>query len=498
MMIIARCGRLRKVAAPACGTVTGMPRDRRDLVIVNAEVEGRLVDLASAGGVITAIGATARNLAAGSAVVLDAAGAAVIPGLNDHHVHLLATAAARDSLEVGPPTVATHAELATTLALADPSRPPGEWLRAVGYHESVAGDLDRDALDRIVPARPVRVQHRSGAVWILNSAALRQLGIDDVATASEPSGVERDRAGRATGRLFRLDHWLRSRVPAAMPDLAPIGRELAVAGVVGCTDATPWPSGAEHERFAEAVSAMPQRVLSMAAPGAVLDRPAGVPVVATKVVLGDHDLPALADIEMWFAESHAIGRPVAVHAVTAEALALAIAAFHAAGVLDGDRIEHAAVTPARAVDVIRRLGVRVVTQPGMVAARGDSYLDDMSAAEHEDLWRCASFVGAGVPTAAGSDAPHGPLDPWVGLAAAVDRRTQSGRTLGEAERLDAVRALRLWLSGLDDPGGRPRTIAVGAAADLCVLDRRLAAAVGHPVENPVVATVIGGEVVHSR
>ena len=36
----------------------------------------------------------------------------------------------------------------------------GEWLRGTGYHESVAGELDRHALDRWVPARPVRVQHR--------------------------------------------------------------------------------------------------------------------------------------------------------------------------------------------------------------------------------------------------------------------------------------------------------------------------------------------------
>jgi predicted amidohydrolase YtcJ len=47
------------------------------------------------------------------------------------------------------------------------------WIRGVGYAETVAGDLDAAALDRLRPDRPVRVQHRSGALWILNTAALR-------------------------------------------------------------------------------------------------------------------------------------------------------------------------------------------------------------------------------------------------------------------------------------------------------------------------------------
>ena len=46
------------------------------------------------------------------------------------------------------------------------------WLRGVAYHESVAGPLDRDRLDAWVADRPLRVQHRSGALWMLNSAGI--------------------------------------------------------------------------------------------------------------------------------------------------------------------------------------------------------------------------------------------------------------------------------------------------------------------------------------
>ena len=73
--------------------------------------------------------------------VLDAEGGAVLPGLHDHHLHLRAMAAALDSLAVGPPQVRTKAQLAQALATAVPG--PDGWIRAVGYHASVAGELDR-------------------------------------------------------------------------------------------------------------------------------------------------------------------------------------------------------------------------------------------------------------------------------------------------------------------------------------------------------------------
>ena len=53
------------------------------------------------------------------------------------------------------------------------------WIRAVGYHEAVAGPLDRTVLDDVSPPVPVRVQHRSGVLWTLNSAGLAQVGLAD-------------------------------------------------------------------------------------------------------------------------------------------------------------------------------------------------------------------------------------------------------------------------------------------------------------------------------
>ena len=48
----------------------------------------------------------------------------------------------------------TRADLARALAAADVGS--DGWIRAVGYHEAVAGPLDRAALGDLVAALPVR------------------------------------------------------------------------------------------------------------------------------------------------------------------------------------------------------------------------------------------------------------------------------------------------------------------------------------------------------
>ncbi|MGM3262689.1 hypothetical protein ACS22S_27280, partial [Klebsiella pneumoniae] len=50
--------------------------------------------------------------------VLDAAGGAFLPGLNDHHLHLVALAAALDSVRCGPPDIHEAEALAERLRCA--------------------------------------------------------------------------------------------------------------------------------------------------------------------------------------------------------------------------------------------------------------------------------------------------------------------------------------------------------------------------------------------
>ena len=174
-----------------------------------------------------------------------------------------------------------------------------------------------------------------------------------------------------------------------------------------------------------------------------------------------------------------------MHCVTRAALILALAAWDVVGAEPGDRIEHGAVIPDEVIAGIARLGVTVVTQPRLVAERGDDYLADVDEEDRPHLWRCASLIAAGVAVGFSTDAPFGDADPWRAVDAAVHRRTRGGAVLGPRERIGARAALERFLTPLDRPGGAPRRIAAGAPADLCLLDVPLADALAHPSSHNV-------------
>jgi predicted amidohydrolase YtcJ len=459
-------------------------------------------DVRLAGGLISECGTGLRP--APGEPDIDAAGGLLLPGLHDHHVHLRALAAAAASVAAGPPQTSTADELAARLRAAGASLPPGSWLRAVGYHESVAGELDRDALDRLLPHRPVRVQHRTGALWMVNSLAAERLGLD----RCELAGVERDADGRPTGRLWRLDRWLAERVPGTPADLGAVSRQAAALGVTGFTEATP---GATSDDLASLAAApVAQRLHCMAPPGitpppepaasepaaggqATDGRPA-VPARVTvgpeKVLLDDTTLPSLEEFAHRIGHAHADGRPVAVHCVTRVQLVLTLAALDLAGRRPGDRIEHGAIIAAESMAGLR--GLTVVTQPHFVVERGEQYAADVPPADQPDLWRLRSLIDAGVSVVAGTDAPYGAADPWQAMRAAARRPAR----FRPEEAVSPATAVALFLGEAAAPG-RPRLIAPGHPADLVLLRASPREALGSLASDLVAATLVGGELVYA-
>jgi len=460
------------------------------VLIVGADVAARRADVRLAGGRVAEV--APRLARAPGEERVAAAGGALLPGLHDHHLHLFALAASLESVACGPPRVRDAPALARALAERAAATPRGAWIRGVGYHESVAGSPDRTRLDALVPDHPLRIQHRSGQCWLLNDAACARLGLD--AGASHP-GVERDARGRATGRLFRADTWLRERLrPEAPPDLAAVGRLLARRGVTGVTDATPTNGPAELAAFVRAADsgALPQRLHAMGRPRLPALRHPSVTVGPVKLWLSENDPPDPDSLAAEIAAAHAEERPVAIHCVTRAEGVLAAAALAAAGARPGDRIEHAAVAPPELVEMLAPLPVTVAIQPNLVAERGDAYLRDVEPADRPWLHRARGLEAAGLALAAGTDAPFGEADPWLAVRAAVRRRTAGGGLLGAEERLAPERALELFLGPPEAPGGPPRTVAPGAPADLVLLDRPWAEARGAPCRDHVAATWRGG------
>ncbi len=447
------------------------------VTIVDADVAGIRSDVRIEGDRIAGVGPTSSRR---DGTVVRAEGAALLPGLHDHHLHLLAMAARDRSVDVASEPDAEAFD--HRLRDAHRSLPAGSWLRVVGYDEA-HGPLHPERLDALAPDRAVRVQHRTGSAWMLSSAGAAVAGV-------------------AAGWCHREDERLgRIWTGDGPPDLAAVGRRLAAYGVPGVPAATPSTDAASVELLAAARTegAVHQRVMVTGGPGIMgLTPPGPLERGPVKIIVEDHDLPDPDQLAAWFRSAHRVGRPVAVHCVTRVAMVLALVAWEQVGSVAGDRIEHASVVPLELIDPLAALGVQVVTQPGFVHAHGDRYLRTVDAEDLPQLYRCASLLDAGIGVGGSTDAPFGPEDPWLAIRTATTRRTRHGQVLGATEAVSARTALDGFLSSPLAPGGPARSIHEGGPADLCLLDAPVDQVLAAPGSERVVATWIGGRLVHSR
>lgn len=471
------------------------------------------------GGQVVALGVHPER---GRREVVLPPGAVVLPGLRDPHLHLRAMAAAR--LSVDGAGAADVAQLLARLAGAAADVVPPAWLRAHGYDEvELAEGRPPTAaeLDTVTGAVPAVVHHRTGHAAVVNSAALAALGVPPVgAPGRDGNGVERGADGRPTGLLVDAHALLAAvpRQPAAelRAAVAAVGRQLAVRGVTGLTDATATNGLGDLALLASwrQQGLLPQRVHVLLSAVAVADAvAAGVPAPvgghggghgrtratppAVRVVGAKVAAPAGGIAEqVRAARRH--GWPVAVHATEVDELHAALVALEAAGPprWGRDRIEHAGLVLPEHRPRLAAAGVAVVSNPAFLAERGSKYVRELSAVEHGWLYPVRSLLAAGVPVAAASDGPVTDTGPLDAVAAAVDRTVRrgpaSGAVLGPAERVGPAEALAMvttWAAAAEGDDARLR---IGGPADLVVLDAEPRAGTAPPA---VLATVVGGVLV---
>ncbi len=459
----------------------------RALLIRNAEVEGVRADVRIENGLIAAIGEVSRA----NADEIDAKGGALIPGLHDHHLHLFATAARLASIDLSG--ARAKDDLLSLLRENSATKAPEEWLRGFGYDESEMGVFARADLDETNIPNPIRIQDRTGALWILNSRAL-DLVLDD----APPPCVEHDGNGRPTGRIWRGDAWLRTRIQSTPPSLTGLSRTLASYGVTGVTDTSVTNGPGEARLFAGArQNGALLQSLHLMSGGEIAPSP-DYTIGPLKILPDERDLPELDAVVDKMRLARSLDRNIAVHCVTAAELVLALAAFETVGARRGDRLEHGGIVPQAMFDSLRGLGLTIVTQPNFIFDRGDRYTRTIEAHELPDLYRLGSLRAAGIKLAAGSDAPYGGFDPWSAIKAAATRATKSGIILGPGERIPARDALGLYLGPAHDPAGGERKIEIGAIADLCLLKTSLKDALAAPDAALAAATIARGELIYMK
>lgn len=477
-------------------------------------------DVRIEGGVIAAIepneAAASRQPGGDSDDDIDGAGAVLLPGLRDGHVHLTQWAVARRRVDVSG--AGSAAEVVEVMVAAQHGRPVADrsqLLSGFGFRDGLWNQAPTAGmLDAALPGVPVAVISQDlHSLW-LSGAALALAGLSDhptgllkeedcfqtLAALPQPTTEQLDTwalqaltaaAARGVTRILdfeftdTLQVW--TRRASLMPGGLPVRVEAAIFRPL-LEDAlrAGRRTGDELEGTAGLVTVGPCKVLidgSLNSRTALCHDP--YPGTTDYGVLTQDVEELTASIRIAAAQ----GISFAVHAIGDRANTLALDCFQHAGA--GGRIEHAQLVEPRDRPRFAELGISASVQPTHAVEDRD-VADVHWAGRTGDSFAYRSLLDAGTVLELGSDAPVAALDPWRTIASAVNR-TDPGREAWHAEQaLTPEQALAA------STGGRRRPL-VGDPADLVLvaddpltMDTRLLATMD------VLMTWVGGRVTHRR
>lgn len=162
-------------------------------------------------------------------------------------------------------------------------------------------------------------------------------------------------------------------------------------------------------------------------------------------------------------------------------------------------LQHCQLADAAQFRRMSALGMCVNLFPNHHFYWGDQhYATTVGPERAERMNACATALRAGVPMAIHSDAPVTPLGPLFTAWCAVNRRTATGRTLGEGERIsvqDALRTITLGAAYTLKLDGEIGSIETGKKADFAILEDDPTEVAPEDLKDVGVwGTVLGGRV----
>lgn len=529
------------------------PRCDPALAIVNAKIftVDRVHPWAEAvaicGERIAVVGTTAevRGALPSGARVIDAGGRLVVPGFNDAHVHLLE--GAKDLLSVNLRDARSSDEMRSRVAAYAAKTPKGQWILGGFWdHESWPDHAlpTRALMDLAAPDHPVFLQRLDGHMAVANSKALALAGVTRDTSVPEGGAILKDASGELTGILKDNAMGLVDRVipaPSYEETMAGAKAALAHAASLGVTTIQDLTASAEQLRVYQALKAsgeLPVRLyatqsrpygefLKMGVATGFGDdwlRIGGVKLFAdgsmgsgTAAFFEPYSddpstsgllLQSPAVLKQLVFDADAAGFQLVVHAIGDRANAVVLDIFESLARERGPRdrrprIEHAQVVRDADKPRFAKAGVIASIQPSHCT-------DDMRWAEKRiGADRCAiaydfkSFLDAGVHVAFGTDWFVEPLDPMIGLHAAVTRQFADGTPPGgwhPEERITMAQAIELYTLGsayAEFAEARKGSIEPGKLADLVVLSRDLfTVPPGEILGTTPVMTIVGGRLVY--
>lgn len=499
---------------------------------------------------IVAVGDSAEiaGLAGERTRVLANGDAMVTPGFMDAHVHFLSGGFQLASVDLRDAD--SPEEFVRRLAAYAATLRPGEWITGGDWdHERWPGAPlpRRDWIDSVTPENPVFVSRLDGHMALANGAALRLAKLDRSAAEIPGGTIVRDRNGELTGILKDAAQdpvYAVIPTPSDAQSDSALTRAMAWAaskGVTGvATVSAPWHEVAALRR-AHAAGQLITRVavypplgewrrvadtLQTNGPGDDWLRVAGVKgyvdgsLGSTTALFYEpyEDAPGTSgllvtpedSLRAWIAGADSAGLQVAVHAIGERANGLLLDIYDSVAKAHGPkdrrfRIEHAQHLRRGDIDRIAASGVIASMQPYHVIDDGRWAEKRIGKERIRTTYAFRSLLDRGAHLAFGSDWTVAPIDPILGIYAAVTRRTLDGKNPNgwvPEEKIAVEEALRAYTvenAYAVFADGRRGMLRPGYLADLVVLDRDLTRVAPDSLDQArVMATVVGGRVVFER
>ncbi len=455
--------------------------------------------LAIAGGRVVAVGgAEVMGLRGPTTRVVNLAGAAVLPGFNDAHAHVVYYGLTRFGADLGG--TLSVAEIAERLKAHGKKLARGEWQQGMGYRADELAERrppHRRELDRATGRRPAFIDERGGHSRVANTAALEAAGI--TADTPNPHGgrIGRDADRSPNGLLLEAAMRLVADVQPPRPlerrkaGILLAQRLLLSRGItsVGAAvnrgfadDLRAYQELEEKGRLRVRVNEFLSWELLESTSGLGIRAGFGGGVVRAgpiKVFVdGGAERVAMrsgggtwrttpAELSELVSRATRAGLQVAAHAIGDAAIQAMCDAVEAAG---GEhlrhRVEHCTICPPDLQARLARLGMVAVMQP--MAARFGRVASAIFFPVHDraDLAPHARLMRAGVPVAFSSDLPVAPdPNPWPGIQVAVDDQVNG---------ISLLAALRAYTAGgayASFEESAKGTLEPGMLADLQVYDQ---------------------------
>jgi predicted amidohydrolase YtcJ len=538
--------------------VNAQARPAATLIITNAAIYTVDKQLPKAGAIavigdrIVAVGSNAEiDLWRGPQTkVIEAGGKLVLPGFNDSHVHFTQGGAQLDQVQLTD--AASPQEFAKRIAAQMSKTQKGEWILGGRWDETKWSKPELPTNELIDPATrdtPVFVERYDGHEALANSVAMKLAGVN-AKTSDVPGGIiVRDASGNPTG-IFKdaAQELIKKAIPPMSHEqrMRAAQRALEHAASLGVTsvqhmnpefaDVAVYSELAEKGQLTTRIYAVPMETswqdqakigirhswgstcLRLGAVKGYADGSLGSSTAymfepfadspGNSGLLSDEMHPPSAMRDR-LKQADAAGLQLRIHAIGDRAISMILDIFTDIEKEHGYHdqrftIEHAQHMAEKDFERFANLHVIASMQPyhAIDDGRWAEKRLGHGRARYSYAWR--SFLDHGVPLAFGTDWPVAPLNPMLGLNAAITRATLDGKNPDgwiPQEKITLSEAVDAYTMGSAFAEFQERdkgSITPGKLADMVVLSENIFDLKPEAIRNvKVETTIVGGKIVYS-